>query len=139
MTTNILLNMLDKVKQTNPQTWVARCPAHEDHSPSLSIRELPEGKILIHCFSGCDPYSIVNSVGLTIGDLFPDQVNGNYQKPIVRKITASQAFELTYFESLVIKETARTILNEKILSDKDYERLNKAFDRINNVHLFYGD
>lgn len=29
------------------------CPAHNDKTESLSIRETPEGKILIHCFAGC--------------------------------------------------------------------------------------
>jgi len=32
--------------------WVARCPAHEDQNPSLSIQE-KHGKVLVHCFSGC--------------------------------------------------------------------------------------
>jgi len=32
--------------------WVARCPAHDDGNPSLSIGER-DGKILVHCFSGC--------------------------------------------------------------------------------------
>jgi putative DNA primase/helicase len=32
--------------------WMARCPAHDDHNPSLSIRET-NGKILVHCHAGC--------------------------------------------------------------------------------------
>ena len=32
---------------------LVRCPAHDDKTESLSIRETPEGKILIHCFAGC--------------------------------------------------------------------------------------
>jgi putative DNA primase/helicase len=34
--------------------WVARCPAHEDRKPSLSIRERDNGKVLLKCFAGCD-------------------------------------------------------------------------------------
>jgi putative DNA primase/helicase len=33
---------------------VARCPAHEDRKPSLSIREADNGKVLLKCFAGCD-------------------------------------------------------------------------------------
>lgn len=33
--------------------WVARCPAHQDTSPSLSIGEGDDGRILLNCFSGC--------------------------------------------------------------------------------------
>lgn len=28
--------------------WVARCPAHDDHDPSLSIRDAG-GKLLVRC------------------------------------------------------------------------------------------
>ena len=30
----------------------ARCPAHDDHSPSLSVSERG-GKLLVHCHAGC--------------------------------------------------------------------------------------
>jgi putative DNA primase/helicase len=33
--------------------WVARCPAHVDRTPSLSIREADDGRLLLHCFAGC--------------------------------------------------------------------------------------
>jgi hypothetical protein len=32
----------------------ARCPAHNDRNPSLSIREAADGKILIKCHAGCE-------------------------------------------------------------------------------------
>lgn len=33
--------------------WTARCPAHDDRTPSLSIRDAKDGKILVHCHAGC--------------------------------------------------------------------------------------
>jgi len=33
---------------------IARCPAHDDHKPSLSIRDNPNGGITVNCFVGCD-------------------------------------------------------------------------------------
>lgn len=34
-----LLERLDRVRQAGDGKWLARCPAHKDHSPSLSIRD----------------------------------------------------------------------------------------------------
>jgi putative DNA primase/helicase len=33
---------------------MARCPAHYDRSPSLSVRDSSPGKVLVHCHAGCD-------------------------------------------------------------------------------------
>ncbi|MCW5886775.1 MAG: toprim domain-containing protein [Anaerolineales bacterium] len=38
----------------NGQNWLCRCPAHDDASPSLSIRDGADGKLLLRCFAGCD-------------------------------------------------------------------------------------
>jgi hypothetical protein len=38
----------------------ARCPCHDDHSPSLSLSDGDEpGRILVHCFAGCDRRDIL--------------------------------------------------------------------------------
>jgi len=39
--------------------WTARCPAHDDRTPSLSISEGPDGKTLVHCQAGCDQQSVI--------------------------------------------------------------------------------
>jgi len=67
----ILLPRLDKLHGSNGK-YHARCPAHDDRNPSLSIREGSDGRVLIHCHAGCDVAGIVESLGLTLGDLFPD-------------------------------------------------------------------
>jgi putative DNA primase/helicase len=40
-------------------TWVARCPAHEDRKPSLSISSGNDGKVLVHCHAGCDQRDVI--------------------------------------------------------------------------------
>ena len=52
--------------------WSARCPAHEDKSPSLSVCEGEGGRIVLHDFAGCEPSAICAAMGLTLKDLFPD-------------------------------------------------------------------
>lgn len=39
--------------------WMASCPAHDDHDPSLSIKETPDGKILVHCHAGCKQPQVI--------------------------------------------------------------------------------
>ena len=41
---------------------MARCVAHEDGNPSLSIRDSDDGRILIHCFAGCDQNVVVDAL-----------------------------------------------------------------------------
>jgi putative DNA primase/helicase len=38
--------------------WMARCPAHEDREPSLSIRDRG-GTVLLHCHAGCDQRRLI--------------------------------------------------------------------------------
>ena len=53
--------------------WIARCPAHEDRSPSLSIGEGRDGRILLHCFGGCTSEAVCESLGLSLTDLFSER------------------------------------------------------------------
>lgn len=52
--------------------WVARCPAHPDRTPSLSINEGDDGRVLLYCFAGCDFQAIVAALGLAARDLMGD-------------------------------------------------------------------
>lgn len=50
--------------------WKARCPAHDDRSPSLSIREGDDGRVLVYCHAGCSLSSILTVLKLGKRDLF---------------------------------------------------------------------
>jgi hypothetical protein len=41
---------------------LVRCPAHEDNTESLSIRQTLDGKVLIHCFAGCSFAAVASLV-----------------------------------------------------------------------------
>jgi putative DNA primase/helicase len=40
-------------------TWMARCPAHADREPSLSIKDADRGKVLVRCHAGCDQQQVI--------------------------------------------------------------------------------
>jgi 5S rRNA maturation endonuclease (ribonuclease M5) len=62
------LGLLKGVRR-NGDRYSALCPAHDDHNPSLSIREA-DGKILVKCFSGCTAEGVCKALGIEIADLF---------------------------------------------------------------------
>jgi hypothetical protein len=41
---------------------LARCPAHKDHDPSLSIADGANGRLLLHCFAGCEYYALIDAL-----------------------------------------------------------------------------
>lgn len=63
---------LTQARRAGPARYMARCPAHQDRAPSLSIREGRDGRILLTCFAGCDKGAVLCALGLTWRDLFND-------------------------------------------------------------------
>ena len=56
----------------------AQCPAHEDRSPSLSVKAI-EGMTLLHCHAGCDTADVVAALDLKPRDLFDDPQGITYK------------------------------------------------------------
>jgi hypothetical protein len=66
-----LLAKLPDAKQIDKR-WQARCPAHDDKTPSLSVASGNSG-VLVKCHAGCEVSAIVLALGLTMRDLFDDE------------------------------------------------------------------
>ena len=54
--------------------WQARCPAHNDHTPSLSISEAKDGTVLLYCHAHCEFSAIVEAAGFKVAQMFADSV-----------------------------------------------------------------
>jgi len=64
-----VLDRLD-VASRNGEKAMSFCPTHDDRSnPSLSLKA-ENGRMLLHCFAGCQPEDIVSEIGLGMEDLF---------------------------------------------------------------------
>lgn len=63
------LRLLDGVRETGQRSWIARCPGHDDHEPSLSIKR-ERDRILVYCHAGCTTEKVVGALGVTMSDLF---------------------------------------------------------------------
>src|SRR5262245_55294359 len=55
----------------NGSGWKAKCPAHDDRNPSLTISEGRDGCALVKCRAGCAIEDVLARVNLTTKDLFP--------------------------------------------------------------------
>ena len=129
-----MLGMLTKVKGRNG-SWTACCPAHADKGPSLAIRENDDGRVLVHCFAGCETLSVLQALGMSMTDLFPpDSKRREY--PVEGKKSMKPAFYATdlmriiSFEALVVSICAYDMGQGKKLSDGDRDRMKLSQQRI---------
>lgn len=67
-----ILDRLEGVRRSG-EGWTARCPAHEDHKPSLTVSEGADGRVLLCCQRGCATEDVVAALGLSLSDLFLEE------------------------------------------------------------------
>lgn len=48
--------------QRSGSNWMVSCLTHEDRTPSLALRDAPNGTLLLHCFAGCEPADIFKAL-----------------------------------------------------------------------------
>jgi hypothetical protein len=85
MTVEELLPRLECVRRSG-MGWSARCPAHRDRSPSLSIGE-SGGRVLLHCFAGCTTEAVCDALKMRMADLFAKPgTSCKPEPPVVRAV-----------------------------------------------------
>lgn len=123
----IVLQRLDSVKQTAPGKWLAKCPAHDDRSPSLSVRETDEGKVLLKCWAGCSAVEVVGALGLNLSDLFPRaESTGAPEKRVRAPRHGRELIPLLVQEGVILALAFRSLAAGKPLSDEDKHRALRA-------------
>lgn len=126
MIADILLSRLDKVRALGNGRYMACCPAHDDKSPSLAIREIDD-RVLINCFAGCHADDVLAAVDLKWADLFADKwdaaknaaYHGRQLKPV----------NLDELDRRVIEIAEADIKAGRDLSVEDQARLSLALER----------
>src|SRR5215212_4182361 len=71
-------DVLDRlnVASRNGEKAMCFCPAHDDRdNPSLNLKA-ENGRLLLHCFAGCQPEDVVSEIGLEMNDLFVEGGGG---------------------------------------------------------------
>lgn len=131
MSADQLIAQLDGVRRSGQSRWAAKCPAHKDRTASLSIRELDDGRVLVHCFAGCSAHDVLSAAGLDMAALFPEKPI-HHERPERRPFPAIDALRAISFEALVILVSASAVLSGTF-SQTDRQRLSLAVERIQSA------
>jgi len=97
------------------------------------VRELDDGRVLLHAFCGCDTGSVLGNLGLTLADLFPERLpgHGSDRKTGERpRMPARELLEVISEEVTVVAMIAADILDNRTVSAADWQRLSQAAARI---------
>ena len=132
MSATNLLNQLSRVKKTGADRWMACCPAHQDKTASLSIKDLPDGRMLLHCFAGCEPDAVLAAIGLTFADIMPERLQGDF-KPARFAFSALDALRALVADLLFIRLCALSLAQGQALIESDREALHQSAYRIENA------
>jgi len=116
MTAEQLLTRLSGARR-NGGGWIARCPAHDDKNPSLSVHDV-EGTILLHCFAGCSFDEIVSAIKLNPQGLFTHTGD--------KQIVACYDYLVAHF--LTKKSAASPLCSSRSLS-RDLETFGKGWPK----------
>ena len=126
-----LLSSLQKVRASGPDRWSACCPAHDDRSPSLSVKLADDGRVLVHCFAGCTAREVVEAVGMRMGDLFREK--GFDHQVFMRSQKAKKEAERAVLDALIVRIAQNDVAAGKTLSEGHHREVREAMNRLQEV------
>jgi len=127
-----LLPRLESVRSTGKGRWLVCCPAHDDKTPSLAIRETDD-RLLIHCFAGCSPHEVVNAVGLELSDLFPEKIDTICGKSLSKPFPAADILHCLNSEVTFLIICAAALAKGQKLEERDRGRLYLSASRFRSA------
>lgn len=133
MSIDTLLSRLKKVRKSGNGSYMACCAAHDDKTPSLSIKDVGDGRILINCMAGCATEDVLAAIGMEWSDIMPERVASRYAAPVKQRIYPADALKSIQFEARIIVLAAFNLRKDKSLSDEDMSRVEIAMERINTA------
>lgn len=128
MSIDALITRLSRVRPTGQGRFIACCPAHSDKTPSLAVRELEDGRILVHCFAGCSAQKVLDAIHLSFYDLVPERLGDRKRER--KPFYSSDVLEILKTEARLVLFCARDVFRGKALSQSELSRLALAVQRI---------
>lgn len=129
---NILLNALTEFKQKGKGKYVALCPVHNEKTPSLHIKELPDDRIIMHCFGcGANGVDICKALGMDLDILFPEKLeHGKEYKRERKPFNANEILAALAHEAILLSIAANKIAKGERINPVDADRIGLAANRI---------
>ena len=142
-----ILSSLENVIETQKYQYRAKCPVHQktnSQSRTLSIKEVTDGNVLLHCFAGCGYEEVLNAIGLEKKHLFPPETyvaNWAYERELGKRTPRDiindckpSATLVQVYVGHILKPENWKVLSETLgLDDKDLWVLQGASECLREV------
>lgn len=129
----LVLSRLQDYRDRGNGKYIAKCPAHDDRSPSLSITEGRNGNAVMLCFAECSIDEICAALGLEVSDLFP-HTKSHHAPPQKVRMALTDAFHCLQYESTIVAIAADILANGRALNEEEHNRLRLAVNKLNAVN-----
>lgn len=122
-------------KRIKKGKYIAKCPVHNDHKPSLWIMDGKKNCTVLGCWAGCDKGAIISAVGLTFSDLFADSKPDVKAMREAERLAAKEALERKKAKAVLHRTIERrneeaqrrNALGKCLMNDWRNTRLNRSF------------
>ena len=121
-----ILQRLEKVKRIKSGVFKACCPAHDDKTPSLEIKDAGD-KALMICRAGCTFDEIRAMIGMDKHEFFAD---GKAPKQAAPGVSTRDVAEAVSFELAVAYVVACDRAKGRQITPQDLQREQQARERI---------
>lgn len=132
-----LLDRLERPQRTRPGAWMAGCPCCQSRrGRPIGVRELADGRVLVHAFCGCSTESVLHAIGLELKDLF-DAPLVTTSLPASRvRFSPKEMLAAISEEVDIAALVAAAISDGKPVSAADMHRLATAASRIGAARAY---
>lgn len=132
MNVHELIGYFENAHKSGESEYQCLCPAHNDRQASLGLKEMPDGRILIHCFAGCGAVDVLGAVGLTLDAVNPKRI-GDF-KPVRKAFNPYSVLKTISNETLLVALAALELSRGKPLLENDKNRLMIAAERLREAY-----
>ena len=80
-----------EAREVGDGKWMAKCPAHEDKTASLSIAKGDKHPVVLNCMAGCTTNAVLDALGLTMADVLADRSPSTWKQNHVETERSQQA------------------------------------------------